>query len=313
MFTLAHLSDLHATPVQVRHWTALSAKQALGWIKWSVQRRNEHRPEVLEALITDLHQQRPDHIVVTGDLTNLGLEEEFAAAAQWLRQLGNGQQVSVVPGNHEAYVPIQRSSVWSCWAEYLASDRPVPGEAGSLHAGGEAGICDFPSVRIRDRVAFVGVSSAQPSGLLRANGHVGRPQLERLEKVLTSLAAADFCRIVLVHHPPTDQSLSRRRRLIDAAALCGVLKRAGAELVLHGHTHRTAIAALPGLERAIPVVGVRSASAIGRRPERHAQYHLYRIERREGEGATSRFRITLVTRSYDVENGSVQSSGERVL
>jgi 3',5'-cyclic AMP phosphodiesterase CpdA len=313
MFTLAHLSDLHATPVHVRRWQALSAKQALGWIKWFVQRRKEHRPEVLDALVTDLQQQRPDHIVVTGDLTNLGLEEEFSAAMPWLQQLGDGQKVSIVPGNHEAYVPIARSSLWSCWAEYLASDEPTHAGTGSLHAGGEAGACDFPSVRIRDWVAFVGVSSAQPSGLLHANGQVGQLQLERLEKVLTSLAGAALCRIVLIHHPPTDTDLSRRRRLTDAAALRDLLKRVGADLVLHGHTHQTAIAALPGPESTIPVIGVRSASAVGHRPERHAQYHLYRIARQASGSEPGRFRITLVTRSYDVRNRRVQSIGERIL
>lgn len=70
-FTLAHLSDLHITPVRFRYLPFRLNKQTLGWVKWSLRRSKEHRPEVLDALITDLHAQHPDQIAVTGDLSTL--------------------------------------------------------------------------------------------------------------------------------------------------------------------------------------------------------------------------------------------------
>jgi 3',5'-cyclic AMP phosphodiesterase CpdA len=58
----------------------LLGKRALGWLSWKLRRRHAHRSEVLEALIADLRKTAPDHVAVTGDLTNVSLEDEFGAA-----------------------------------------------------------------------------------------------------------------------------------------------------------------------------------------------------------------------------------------
>ena len=309
MFTLAHLSDLHVTPIHIRRFASLSLKQSLGWLKWALQRSKQHRPEVLNVLVADLQTQQPDHVVVTGDLTNLGLEEEFPAAAGWLQRIGDGQDVSIVPGNHDAYVSIPGTSSWSCWTEYMASDTPECTSASSQN--GYGGGVDFPSLRVRGSVALIGVSSARPVGLFRANGQVGVQQLEKLESLLGRLAGSGLCRVVLIHHPPTEEGLAEHRRLIDAAALREVLKRTGADLVLHGHTHRTTVSSIPGPIGPIPVVGVRSASDIGHRPNRGAQYHLYRIERRAGQRDAYRFNIAMTTHSYNEKCGLFLRDGEQ--
>ena len=79
-----------------------------------------------------------------------------------------------------------------------------------------------------------------------------------------------LCRVLLIHHPPVAGLTSRRRSLRDADAFAEVLRRRGAELVLHGHLHRTTLASLPGPhpDRPIPVAGVPSASHAG--PDPHA-------------------------------------------
>lgn len=303
MFTLAHLSDLHAGPISAPHLASLSFKQAIGWLKWSWQRSRQHRSEVLEALVTDLRMERPDHVAVTGDLTNISLAEEFHAASRWLHHLGGPRQVSLVPGNHDAYIRARRTAAWEYWAEYMESDPKDSTIVEESHLERNDLAVRFPSVRIRGPLALVGVSSALPVGLFRANGEVGAPQRGKLEHVLRDLAKARLCRVVLIHHPPTDIGLSARRRLGDAGALRTVLERAGAELVLHGHTHKTVFSNIASSTGPIPVVGVRSASDIGHRPGRGAQYHLYRIERRNAEPSSLGFRITMSTRSYDAEQG----------
>jgi hypothetical protein len=85
------------------------------------------------------------------------------------------------------------------------------------------------------------------------------------------------------------------------------LARAGAELVLHGHGHRTLFASLPGPSGEIPVVGVRSASDATDRPDRRAQYHVYDIERR-----TAGFRIAARIRGYTAD-GHFAALGEKTL
>lgn len=312
MFTLAHLSDLHAGPISAPHLASLSFKQAIGWLKWSWQRSRQHRPEVLEALVTDLYGERPDHVAVTGDLTNVSLAEEFQAASRWLHHLGGPEQVSLVPGNHDAYIRARRTASWEYWAEYMESNPRGPVAAEAPRPVGNDLATYFPSVRMRGPLALVGVSSALPVGLFRANGKVGTRQREKLEHVLRDLAKANVCRVVLIHHPPTDIGLSARRRLGDAGALRAVLEKVGAELVLHGHTHKTVFSSIAGPAGPIPVVGVRSASDIGHRPGRSAQYHLYRIERRNDEPSSSDFRIIMSTRSYDAERGCFTRSPDEI-
>jgi 3',5'-cyclic AMP phosphodiesterase CpdA len=308
LFVLAHLSDLHATPVRLRSIREVLNKRALGWLSWRLHRRDEHQAAVLDALVDDLARVAPDHVAVTGDLTNLGLASEFEAARQWLARLGGPARVSVVPGNHDVYVASPQSTTWAPWAAYVAgrsyAGRDAP-EAGAA--------VEFPSVRVCGPVALVGLSSARATAPFRATGRVGRRQLERLEGVLRELAGSGLCRVVLIHHPPLVDAVTPRRRLTDASELARVLARAGAELVLHGHMHRGHLASLAGPHGPIPVVGVSSSSALGReRPERRARYHLYRIEREAG-ATGSRFRVECSVRGFDGDSARFQPEGEIAL
>ncbi|NOT58378.1 MAG: metallophosphoesterase [Deltaproteobacteria bacterium] len=300
MFTLAHLSDLHATPLPLRSVPAMSLKQTLGWLKWTLKRSKEHRTEVLDALVADLQTSQPDHVVVTGDLTNLGMAAEFPAAVTWLQRLGGPQQVSIVPGNHDTYTFASPDVLWHHWREYLRSDAQERTQ-------------DFPTLRVRGYVALIGVSSAQPTNMFHASGTVGKEQLARLEQLLHSLAESGLCRVVLLHHPLSNEDIPQRRRLSDAQAVQDILQRAGADLVLHGHIHQTSVLTVPGRDNDIPVIGVRSSSAIGHKPHKRSHYHLYRIERLDPSPDSRRFRITMVTRGYDEARGCFQHAQERVL
>jgi 3',5'-cyclic AMP phosphodiesterase CpdA len=303
MVCLAHVSDLHATPVHVERVSAFLNKRLLGWISWRLRRSRNHRVEVLEALADDLEALRADQVVVAGDLTNVAGPQEFPQARRWLERLGGPQRVSIVPGNHDAYVPIPRESSWDLWSAYLESD---PGDAAS----------GFPTLRVRGPLAILGLCSARPTPPFVASGSLGAAQLEGLEKRLTELSDSSLCRIVLIHHPLSEGAVSRRRSLTDAAALRGVLARTGADLVLHGHGHRTMFGETPGPRGPIPVVGVPSASDVGHRPHRRARYHLYEIApaaRAEGPAAGARFRIVTRIRGYDPARGRFSAEGEREL
>ena len=266
-----------------------------------MRRRAIHQTAVLEALLSDLHAARPDHTVITGDLTNISLPAEFVAARQWLHRVGSPGDVTAVPGNHDAYVRVPHESAWGHWTEYLASDAPGLSWLQGIGAVAPEGKPElsFPSLRLRGPLGIVGACSAVPTAPLLAAGELGSAQLERLARVLASLSDAGRCRVVLIHHPPSRAAVARRRALRDADRLCAVLARAGAELILHGHLHRTCVSSVPGPAGPIPVVGVRSASDHGSKPGKRAQYHLYDIEQRD-----ARYRITLRQRP---------GTGERLL
>ena len=288
MFTLAHLSDLHATSLEGVRPRDLVGKRLLGWLSWQVRRRRIHRPEILAGLLEDLRSAAPDHVVVTGDLTNVALEGEFAAARRWLERIGDPGFLSVVPGNHDAYVALPFGAAWAHWREYLASD------AERTEAASASAPVEFPTLRVRGPLALVGLNTATPTGLFQATGRAGEEQLGRLERLLEKLADSGLWRVLLLHHPPTEGAVARRRALLDAAAVREVLSRAGAELVLHGHAHRTLLGELEGPRGPIPVVGARSGSDLGSRPGKRAQYHLYRFE-----PGSHRPRIHLAIRGYD--------------
>jgi 3',5'-cyclic AMP phosphodiesterase CpdA len=271
---------------------AVRSKRALGWLSWHLRRRRRYRPAVLEALLADLAQTAPDHLAITGDLTQIALEPEFQEAADWLARFGSPDRVHAIPGNHDAYVAVPSERGWQHWSDYLASD---PGEGD-----------EYPSVRVRGEIALVGVCTAQPTPPLAATGRVGAEQLARLDRVLERLGAAGLCRVLLIHHPPVPGLTSRRRSLRDAPAFGEVLRRRGAELVLHGHLHRTTLASLPGPERPIPVVGVPSASHAGPDPARCAAYHLYDIKR-----AVDGFAIRRRVRAWDPSIGRFAERGSQ--
>ena len=100
----------------------LLSKRIFGLLSWHFRRKAIHEGPVLPALVEDLHGARPDHTVVTGDLVNISLPDEFIRAAAWLRDLGPPSDVSVIPGNHDAYVPLAWQRSLALWSDYMAGE-----------------------------------------------------------------------------------------------------------------------------------------------------------------------------------------------
>ena len=312
-FTLAHLSDLHVTPVRVQRPIDFLNKRFLGALSWSLRRRKEYRPEVLAALIDDLHTQGPDHVVITGDLTNIALEDEFSASLPWLQKLGGPQHVSLIPGNHDTYTRGSESSPWAYWGDYMRSHIPTDTLPDPALLPSDFSPTEFPTLRLCGPIALIGVSTARATAPFYASGTIGRMQLDRLERLLIALANTPLSRVVLIHHPPQPIAIAARRRLTDAADFRAVLAKTGAELILHGHVHRTVTASIPGPWGLIPVVGVPASAAIGRRPQRRSRYHLYRIELYGESNGRRRFQITLTSRMYDPKTASFRYAAEQSL
>lgn len=307
MITLAHVSDLHASDPSRAGLAQLCNKRLLGWLSWQYKRRHRYKRHVAEALVADLAEQPTDHVAMTGDLTNISLPYEFEIGAKILRAMGPPEDLTLVPGNHDAYVPVRYERAWSLWSDYLVSD------AGEAAAEGEpdplyhrAFPAPLPTVRVRGPLAIVGVCTAVTTGPGLASGRVGRSQLDRLATVLRDLRKRDLCRVVLAHHPVVDDHISRRRACADSAALREVISAAGAELVLHGHNHRSEFHRLQTVDGEIPVVGVRSGSYAGPNKKKTAQYHLYEIERASGGSNGRRFEVRLRVREWTPERSAFE-------
>jgi 3',5'-cyclic AMP phosphodiesterase CpdA len=288
MYVLAHLSDPHLAPLPAPRLADLASKRVLGWLHWRKTRHKIHRAKQLDALVRDLRAQAPDHTAVTGDLVNIALAAEFPQARAWLHTLGAPHNVTLVPGNHDAYVRAALAAHAPHWGEFMRGDDSVPPTL------------QFPFVRRRGPLALIGLSSAVATAPFMATGRLGAEQIGRLEALLPGLT--DCFRVVLVHHPPGRSRSGWFKRLTDAPALRAALARHGAELVLHGHDHVHALDWLAGPRGPIPAVGVPSASAapVAGHHVEPAAYNLYRIE-----GEAGAWRCEAVTRGFGAAGGGI--------
>ncbi len=261
MFVLAHLSDPHIGPIPTPRVAELINKRGLGLINWYRKRHRHHRADVLDAIVADMKAQSPGHIAVTGDLVNIALDAEFAHAARWLGTLGKPADVTLTPGNHDAYIRRAAGRAAEHWGDYMRGDDGAT----------------FPFVRRRGPLAIVALTTSLPTGPFMATGQLGGAQLARLAEILAALAREPVFRVVLIHHPPVHTRSHYMKRLIDAPILRALLAEHGAELLLHGHDHEHRVHWLDGPRGRIPAVGVPSASAIVEGDDDPAAYNLFSI------------------------------------
>jgi 3',5'-cyclic AMP phosphodiesterase CpdA len=285
MFVLAHLSDPHLAPLPEPAFAELLGKRATGYLNWRRKRHLIHRGEVLTRIVADLGTQKADHLALTGDLINISLPYEYVHARAFLESLGAPLNVTVVPGNHDAYVRSAARQPQALWGDYMR---------------GDDGSSVFPTLRRRGPIALIGLSTAVPTPPFFATGRLGGYQLRRLAELLDGCGQEGLFRVVLIHHPPLSSHPSWAKRLVDAEPLRAVLARCGAELVLHGHDHARTLVWLDGPERKVPVLGVPSASEAPPGEHDPAGYNLYSIER-----SWTTWRCEMVSRGLDRNSSAV--------
>jgi len=267
MTTLAHISDVHLAPLPPVKWGELVNKRITGYLNWRFRRQATLSGEGLHNLVQHMREQEPDFTAVTGDLVNLGLEAEANTAYNWLQTLGKPDHVCVAPGNHDAYLKPSFDYNNARWGEYMRGE--------TLDAA------QFPFVRRVGELAIISCSSAIPSSPGFAIGKFEQNQAGRLGRILKLMGEAGYFRVILIHHPPNLEARHYRLGLRGAKLLRTVVAEHGAELILHGHTHKSTIFAVPGLSGDVPVVGVAAAGAAQSEDggEDPARYNLFKIER----------------------------------
>ncbi len=247
MFRLAHVSDVHLGPLPDVTYRDLASKRMVGYVNWQRNRRHILHDGVLGHIVADIKQHGVDHLAVTGDLVNLALDAEIELAKAWLETLGPPHDVSVVPGNHDAYVPGAFDKACRFWGPWMTGD-------------GQSAPTDrraFPYLRVRGKVALIGVSSARATAPFMANGFFRDDQSHRLGALLDKAAAGGLFRAVMIHHPPVRGAVAQHKRLFGIGNFQKTIARHGAELVLHGHSHEATLYWIPGKgDRRVPVVGV---------------------------------------------------------
>lgn len=256
--TFAHISDLHLPFEPTLSLAQRLSKRQLS--VWSWQKRHAVQSgEVLAALTQDLQAHAVGHMLITGDITNFSLPGEFQQAARWLAALAPAERISLVPGNHDALVPVPAANglgLWDAWTR--------------LQDG-------WPFVHRVGEVSLIGLNSALPTAPLLARGRLGAAQLSRLDRVLAEESQAGQLRVVMLHHPAAAGAIGWRKALADGAELRAVLQRRGAELVLHGHARDARLDTIAGPREAIPSLCVPSSTALPNPQDQGARWHRLRL------------------------------------
>lgn len=188
---------------------------------------------VVEALAVLAQRERPDLLVLSGDITQRARPAQFAAARAFADRLG--APVLAVPGNHD--IPL--FDLWSRLRDPYARYRAAFGH-------------DLEPVLVSGELMVVGVNTTR--AWRHKHGEVSVAQIERVAQRLAGAAAGQL-RVVVVHQPAAVTRPQDAPDLLRGHAQA--LRRwaeAGADLVLGGHIHLPYVMPAPAPGRPLWVV-----------------------------------------------------------
>jgi 3',5'-cyclic AMP phosphodiesterase CpdA len=203
------------------------------------------QPRVIEALVALAAQQRPDVVVLSGDITQRARPAQFRAAKAFVDRLG--APVLAVPGNHDI-------ALFDLWVRLT---RPYARYATVFGA-------DLEPVLSSQDLLVVGVNTTR--AWRHKNGEVSTAQIDRVANLLTA-ASPQQLRVVVVHQPAAVPQAEGRSNLLRGHHVAlRAWSAAGVDLVLGGHIHLPFTLALHGLARRLWVVQAGTAVSSRTRP-----------------------------------------------
>lgn len=234
---LAHLSDTHILDRDARDASKTGAGYRFRIKAVSLGRAIDPRGRAakLARSLLAAKASGADHVVISGDLTELGERRELELFAEVLHESGlPTDRVTLVPGNHDAYSADApgREGAWK---------RAIEGPLAPW-AGASAGA--LGKVVERDGFVLLPVDTTRHQTILRSGGAFSGEAAEALARRLEDVAFRDKPVVAVLHHPPF---IEKRRsgpvwRWIDGlggtARVDALIERFPQLHVLHGHMHR---------------------------------------------------------------------------
>jgi len=188
---------------------------------------------VVEALSTLARQQRPDVLVLSGDITQRARPAQLRAARSFVDRLG--APVLAVPGNHD--IPL-----FDLWARLR---RPYGRYSAAFGK-------DLEPVHRSAELLVVCVNTTRP--WRHKDGEVSALQIDRVARLIEQAEPAQL-RVVVVHQPiAVTRAEDEPNRLRGHAAALQLWTEAGADLVMGGHIHLPYVIPLQVLARPLWVV-----------------------------------------------------------
>lgn len=200
------------------------------------------RPPVVEALVALALQQRPDLVVLSGDITQRARVDQFRAARAFADRLG--APVLAIPGNHDIALFDLAARLFHPYVRHC-------------DAFGD----DLEPAYASPELLVLCVNTTR--WYRHKNGEVSQAQIERVASWL-GRATPGQLRVVVVHQPVAVLQPGEKHNLLRGHA--GALQRwagAGCDLVMGGHIHLPYVLPLAGLVR--PMWAVQAGTAVSRR------------------------------------------------
>lgn len=219
MSRIAHLSDLHLLETGYRS-RSVGERVRVGFLASYRPLGPEARIERLRRTLEGVRRAGPDHVLVTGDLTEDGTVEQWELLATLLHDSGlDPSRVTLLPGNHDAYGGAET------FDEALRG--PLAAFADSSRLG--------EPLELRDVTLFP-LSTTIEQHYVRAAGDVPPHVLARLD----ALASDDRTVLVAQHHPPMKHArpgLHWFQGLVSHREMTRLLFDRPSLHVAHGHVH----------------------------------------------------------------------------
>ncbi len=197
------------------------------------------QPPVVEALVALAQAQRPDVVVLSGDITQRGRRAQYRAARAFVDRLG--APVLAIPGNHDIALFDLAARLFHPYAVHREAFGDV-----------------LEPVHESSELLLLCVNTTRP--WRHKNGEVSAAQVERVARRL-AMARPGQLRVVAVHQPiAVLRAQDAPNRLRGSEAALQRWAAAGADLVLGGHIHLPYVtnvapeAPLPGSARPLWVV-----------------------------------------------------------
>jgi len=174
-------------------------------------------PDAVAWFDAAVHSERPDAIIMTGDLTMRAKRGEFAAASDWLERLDRPTTVEV--GNHDLPLFNIFARLFRPYRRYLKLEALIEKPL-EIH-----GVTVVP-LKTTTRFQLRNWSK----------GSVSDGSLARALKVMEGADRSGLT-IVACHHPLIEAGTQATARTHGGRDALAALARAGADAVLSGHVH----------------------------------------------------------------------------
>ena len=221
--TIIHISDLHfhSYPQKLSEF---NTKRILGAINLLIRRAREFPLKRAELLVERIQKMEWDHLVISGDITQLSLEREFSIAREILDPLLiNKDHVTVIPGNHDRYN--NEESGKDFFTKYF---------------GEFFGTNEVHMSKINEEWSLFGWDSAHQNDFRTSSGTVKRSTILATENLIKKFP--DRTKFIVVNHFPLtfpeDWKFDRFHELYNLVPVRDwILRNPQIRLYLHGHIH----------------------------------------------------------------------------